>query len=65
MWKVKLDSVKWFQDGGPFAYKPSYSGGRDQENYGLKIAGKQFMRPYLKKKKITKQGWYRVEWFKV
>jgi hypothetical protein len=30
------------------ARNPSYSGGRDQEDYGLKPAlGKQFVRPYL------------------
>jgi hypothetical protein len=30
---------------------PSYSGGRDQEDRGLKPAQAQFMRPYLEKKK--------------
>jgi hypothetical protein len=34
------------------ACNPSYSGGRDQEDHGLNPApGKQFVRPYLKKKK--------------
>jgi hypothetical protein len=37
------------------ACNPSYSGGRDQEDVGLKPLGKQFiMRPYLKKKTLHK-----------
>jgi hypothetical protein len=46
-----------------YAYNPSYSGGRDQENHGLKPApGKQFARPYLEKIQ-HKKGL--VEWLKV
>jgi hypothetical protein len=37
------------------ACNPSYSGGRDQEEHSLK-PGKYLVRPYLKKKKITKKG---------
>jgi hypothetical protein len=36
------------------ACNPSYSGGRDQEDLGSKPAqGKQFVRPYVGKKKTT------------
>jgi hypothetical protein len=36
---------------------PSYSGGRDQKDHGLKPApGKWFMRPYLEKKPLTKRA---------
>jgi hypothetical protein len=32
-----------------YAYNPSYSGGRDQEGHGLKVAGaNDSVRPYLK-----------------
>jgi hypothetical protein len=45
------------------ACNPSYSGGRDQEDCGLKPAlGKQFERPYLKKKHLYKKRL--VEWLK-
>jgi hypothetical protein len=41
----------------PGAYNPSYSGGRDQENWGSKPAlGKYFMRPYLKKHPSQKRA---------
>jgi hypothetical protein len=38
------------------SYNPSYSEGRDQENGYPKAAGKEFERPYLRKKPITKKG---------
>jgi hypothetical protein len=41
---------------------PSYSGGRDQEDYSLKLAQANSSRPYLKKL-FTKRGL--VEWLKV
>jgi hypothetical protein len=37
------------------AYKPSYAGGRDQEDCSLKPA-KSFVRPYLKKKPLQKRA---------
>jgi hypothetical protein len=42
-----------------YAYNPSYSGGRDQDNWRSKPAwGNTATRPYLgKKKKITKKSW--------
>jgi hypothetical protein len=46
------------------AYNPSYSGGRDQEDHGLKPAwANSSQDPILKKKKIRKKGL--VEWLKV
>jgi hypothetical protein len=33
------------------AYNPSYSGGRDQQDHGLKPTQANTLRPYLKKKK--------------
>jgi hypothetical protein len=45
-----------------YAYNPTYSGGRDQEDQGLKPApGKQFVRLYLKN---TQYKTKLVEWFK-
>jgi hypothetical protein len=38
------------------ACNPSYSGGRDQEDRGLKPAWGN--RPYLEKKSFTKEGWW-------
>jgi hypothetical protein len=40
------------------AYTPVYSGVRDQEYWGLKPAQAKSVRPYLKKKSITKKGWW-------
>jgi hypothetical protein len=41
------------------ACNSSNSGGRDQEDRGLKPApGKQFKRPYIQKKPITEKGWW-------
>jgi hypothetical protein len=47
------------------AYNPSYSGGRDQEDWGSKTAqaGKEFMRAYLGK--TLSQKIRLVEWLKV
>jgi hypothetical protein len=44
------------------SYHSSYSGGRDQEDWGLKPAwAKEFARPYLvKKKPITEKVWLKV-----
>jgi hypothetical protein len=39
-------------------YNPSYSGGRDQEDCGLKLAlDKQFVRPYLENTQHKKAEW--------
>jgi hypothetical protein len=44
---------------GAHGYHPSYSGGRDQEDQGLKLSqANSFARPYLKKKSPSqKRGW--------
>jgi hypothetical protein len=42
---------------------PSYSGGKDQEDHGLKPAGANSLRDPIWKKSITKKGL--VEWLKV
>jgi hypothetical protein len=50
---LKFNFLSW----APVAHtcNPSYSGDRDQEEYGLKPAlGKQFKRPYLKKYPMKK-----------
>jgi hypothetical protein len=55
--------MKWCQELVAHAYNPSYSGGGDQEDNGLKPApGKQFSRPYLKKThhKNGLVGWLKV-----
>jgi hypothetical protein len=44
------------------ACNPSYLGGRDQEDHDSKPTRANSLRPYLKKKKITKGL---VEWHKV
>jgi hypothetical protein len=44
-----------------YAYNPSYSGGRDQEDHSLKPAQANSSRPYLKKP-LHKKGL--VEWLK-
>jgi hypothetical protein len=58
---LRNESVGW----GPWVhtYNPSYSGGRDQEDHGLKPApGNSSTRPYLEKNHHKKRL---VEWFKV
>jgi hypothetical protein len=40
------------------AYNPSYSGGRDQEDHGLKPTQANSWRDPISKKPITKKGWW-------
>jgi hypothetical protein len=55
-------SRKFSQASVAHSYNPSYSGDRDQEDFGLKLAlGKKFVRLYLKNTH-HKKGL--VEWFK-
>jgi hypothetical protein len=53
-----LASLKTNSSRAPMAhiYNPSYSGGREQEDHGSDIPGKQFMRPYLENTH-HKKGW--------
>jgi hypothetical protein len=45
------------------AFNPNFSGGRDQEDHGLKTSlGKHFMRPYLEKNLSQKRV---MKWLKV
>jgi hypothetical protein len=46
-----------------YTYNPSYSGGRDQDDHGLKLAwANSSMRPYLQKPftKIVLEEWLKV-----
>jgi hypothetical protein len=48
------------------ACNPSYSGGRDQEDYGSKPGpGKQFARPYPEKNPSKKKKKKLMEWLNV
>jgi hypothetical protein len=40
------------------ACNPSYSGGKDQEDHGLRPAQANISRDPISKNPITKQGWY-------
>jgi hypothetical protein len=40
------------------AYNPSYLGGRDQEDHGLKPAQANSLQDPISKKSITKKGWW-------
>jgi hypothetical protein len=40
------------------AYNPSYAGGREQEDYGLKPACANSWRDSVSKTPITKKGWW-------
>jgi hypothetical protein len=40
------------------AYNPIYSGGRDQEDFGLKLVQANNSRYHILKKYITKKGWW-------
>jgi hypothetical protein len=40
-------------------YNPGHSGGRNQEDCSLKsVLANRSLRPYLKKKKVTKKDWW-------
>jgi hypothetical protein len=43
------EAISFSQAWVTHAYNPSYSGGRDQEDHGLKSAQAIFVRPYLEK----------------
>jgi hypothetical protein len=59
---MKCNNLQFQQGAMAHTYNPRYSGGRDQEDCGLKSArAKQFGRS-ISKKPITKKGL--VEWLK-
>jgi hypothetical protein len=58
IYMAKLSKQYFSQALVAHAYNPSYSGGRDQENCGLKPARANSLQDPISKKLFTKKGWW-------
>jgi hypothetical protein len=54
--EVRIRIISWASVA--HIYNPSYSGGRDQEDHGLKPVQANSSRDPILKKYITKRGWW-------